>query len=82
MVDIFAARAKENNWPNVSSEILDVRDLKTLEDNTFSHVITNFGIMAPVFEDVDAPLKAVRETYRVLKSGGVSVITTWSGMFP
>ncbi|RDL39541.1 Uncharacterized protein BP5553_03881 [Venustampulla echinocandica] len=78
MISIYEARAKENNWPSVSSAVLDVRDLKTLEDDTFSHVITNFGIMAPTFQDKEAPLKVARETWRVLKSGGVSIISTWA----
>jgi len=61
--------------------VLDVRDLKTLEDGTFSHVITNFGIGSDV-TDAGGPLRAVRavrEMYRVLKEGGVAVVTTWAG---
>ncbi len=81
VIDIYNARAEEKGWENVESEILDVRDLKTLSDGTFSHVVTNFGVCNSA-EDPEGPGKAVREIYRVLKKGGVAVTTTWSGEFP
>jgi ubiquinone/menaquinone biosynthesis C-methylase UbiE len=79
MADLVKAKAAERGWENVSTDVLDVRDLKTLEDNTFTHVITNFGF-APDVKDLSGPLKAAKEMYRVLQPGGVAVVTTWSGM--
>jgi ubiquinone/menaquinone biosynthesis C-methylase UbiE len=80
MIDVFKARAVENQWENIESDVLDVRDLKTLEDGTFTHVITNFGF-TPNVDDPSGPLKAAREMWRVLRSGGVAAVTVWSGKF-
>lgn len=44
-------------------------------DNTFSHSITNLGIL--FFADGDA---GAREIYRTLKPGGVAVVTSWAGL--
>jgi ubiquinone/menaquinone biosynthesis C-methylase UbiE len=79
MIDVFKAHAEANKWENVEADILDVRDLKTLEDESFSHVITNFGFASDV-KDASGPLRAAREMHRVLKTGGVCVVTTWAGM--
>jgi ubiquinone/menaquinone biosynthesis C-methylase UbiE len=79
MADLVRGKAAENGWENVETDVLDVRDLKTLKDNTFTHVITNFGFAADV-KDLNGPLKAAKEMYRVLKPGGVTVVTAWSGM--
>jgi len=80
MIEFFKTRALENNWSNISTDILDVRDLKSLQDGTFSHVITNFGF-APDVSDPTGPLKAAKEMWRVLKPGGVAVTTIWAGEF-
>ena len=78
MIEFFKTRALENNWSNISTDILDVRDLKSLQNETFSHVITNFGF-APDVADPTGPLKAAKEMWRVLKPGGVAVTTIWAG---
>ncbi|KAE9367870.1 S-adenosyl-L-methionine-dependent methyltransferase, partial [Stipitochalara longipes BDJ] len=65
-----------NGWSNMSTEILDIRDLKTLEDGTFSHVIMNLGM--PVPGDLASGPKIVKEMFRVLKIGGVAVVSTWA----
>ena len=44
-------------------------------DDTFSHSITNLGIL--FFADADA---GAREIYRTLKPGGVAVVTSWAGL--
>jgi ubiquinone/menaquinone biosynthesis C-methylase UbiE len=80
MTSIVESKAVEHGWSNISTEVLDVKDLKTLRDDTFSHVITNFGI-APSLEDSDGPLRAAKDIYRVLKPGGVAVTTIWYGMY-
>jgi ubiquinone/menaquinone biosynthesis C-methylase UbiE len=63
---------------NVEVEQLDMRCLKALKDNSFTHTFTNFGI-AVMGEDAEGLLKAVSELHRVLKSGGICVVTTWAG---
>ena len=79
MADLVRGKAAENRWKSVETDVLDARDLKTLNSNTFTHVITNFGFV-PDAKDLSGPLKAAKEMYRVLKPGGVTVVTTWSGM--
>lgn len=44
-------------------------------DDTFSHSITNLGIL--FFADGDA---GAREIHRTLKPGGVAVVTSWAGL--
>ncbi|KAL3423371.1 methyltransferase type 11 [Phlyctema vagabunda] len=68
----------QKGFDDVQTEVLDVRDLKTLKDETFSHVITNFG-MAQDPKDTGGPARAAREIWRVLKPGGVAAVTTWRG---
>ena len=80
MIALVERKSAEKGWKNVSTDVLDVRDLKILEDNTFTHVIANFGF-APNVEDLSGPGKAAKEMYRVLKPGGVTVVTTWSGTY-
>ena len=80
MISSYDARAAKHGWENVTSEVLDVRDLKTIGDETFSHVVTNFGFATDV-EDLEGPGKAAREMYSKLKKGGVAITTTWAGMF-
>ena len=79
MIDVLKARAKENKWENIETDILDVRDLNTLKDETFTHVITNFGFGSDV-KDLSGPSRAAKEMYRVLKKGGGCVVTTWARM--
>ena len=78
MIDIVRENIQTLDRKNVETGILAVRDLKTLHDDSFSHVSTNFGIgHSP--DDPCHPAKARREMWRVLKKGGVCVVTTWSG---
>lgn len=71
VLQVAKAKVQENGWQEgFGTDVLDVRDLKTLADETFSHVITNFGF-APNVEDPDGPGKAAREIWRVLSPGGV-----------
>ena len=79
MLDVVRTKISEHKWENVETEVLDVRHLTTVKDNTFTHAITNFGFVANG-DDPAAPLKIAKEVWRVLKPGGVCVITTWYGM--
>lgn len=81
VIETYNTRITEGKWEGCDAEVLDCRDLKTLKDNTFTHVITNFGF-APNPDDPMGQQRAVKEMYRVLKPGGVAVVTTWASMFP
>jgi ubiquinone/menaquinone biosynthesis C-methylase UbiE len=52
---------KTNGWCEIKTEILDGRDLATLKDGTFTHVITNLGM--PVPDDINSSLKIVGEMF-------------------
>jgi len=60
----------------METAILDVRNLSGLEDNTFTHVITNFGMLVP--GDPDTAVNVVREVFRVLKLEVVAVFQNWT----
>jgi ubiquinone/menaquinone biosynthesis C-methylase UbiE len=77
MIEEVQNAIKTNGWSEMKTEILDVRDLATLKDETFTHVITNLGM--PVTGDINSSPKIVSEMYRVLKRGGVAVMSTWAG---
>ncbi|KAJ9618776.1 hypothetical protein H2203_008981 [Taxawa tesnikishii (nom. ined.)] len=57
---------------HVQTAVMDGCDLSAFPDGTFTHSVTNFGLFA--FPDA---VKGVSEIYRVLKPGGVAVVTTW-----
>lgn len=80
MVDIVKEKAQALDWVNVETAVLDAGDLKALGDGSFSHVLTNFGF-SPSPNDKAGPARAAREMWRVLKEGGVTVVSTWSGEF-
>jgi len=77
MIEELQRAIKSKEWSNMNTEILDVRDLSTLKDETFTHVITNLGL--PVPGDLDSSPKIVSEMFRVLKIGGVALVSTWAG---
>ncbi|TVY65727.1 Glandicoline B O-methyltransferase roqN [Lachnellula suecica] len=76
-IGIFNKRVQEGKWEGVDAEVLDCRELKTLGDGTFSHVVTNFGF-APQPDDDTGRVRAAAEMWRVLRPGGVAVVTTWA----
>lgn len=61
----------------METKILDIRDLSALQDDTFTHVITNLGL--PVPGDLESGSKITKEMFRVLKKGGVALVSTWAG---
>ncbi|KAJ9663103.1 hypothetical protein H2201_005774 [Coniosporium apollinis] len=76
MLEQVQQRIEREGWSDVQSDILDVRDLKSFGEGTFSHVFTNFGLLVP--GDAEAGVKVARECLRVLRVGGVAVISTWA----
>ena len=58
---------------NVTTEVMDARDLK-FPDDKFSHSFTNFALMALPKEEA---VKAAKQLYRTLMPGGTAVVTTW-----
>lgn len=64
-IDMENAEIMETQYPDVDMENLP------LNDNTFDFVISD-----QVIEHLQNPKKAVHESYRVLKKGGIAVHTT------
>ena len=77
MIEEVQKRVQAFSWTNVETAILDSRDLSSLADDTFTHVLSNFG--GPIPDDSQGTLKAVKEAFRVLKVGGTLVMSTWAG---
>ena len=69
VLEVLKGHVAEHKWDGVETEVLDVRDLKTFKDETFSHVLTKFGF-APTPDDLDRPTKAAAEMFRAFKKGG------------
>jgi len=79
MVEDVKQKIESKGWKNVETEELDMRNLSKLADNTFTHVLTNFGTFVP--NEPGSTLLAIKEMYRVLQIGGVAVTTLWAGNF-
>lgn len=58
--------------PSIKYENLDAHDLSSLQDNYFTHSITNFSIFT--FKDAEG---AMAEVYRTLKPDGQAIVTSW-----
>ncbi|MCJ1377327.1 hypothetical protein MMC17_000421 [Xylographa soralifera] len=76
MVEETKRRIEAEGWANMQTDVLDVRSLSTLPDDTFTHVIINMGLVVP--GDPESGIKVAREVHRVLKPGGVAVLSTWA----
>jgi ubiquinone/menaquinone biosynthesis C-methylase UbiE len=77
MNDQVQQAIKANGWSNMQTAVLGIRDLSTLKDGTFTHVFTNLGL--PVPGDLGSGPKITKEIFRVLKIGGVALISPWAG---
>lgn len=44
MLEIYKSKAKQYGWKNVDTKVQDVRDLNGIQDETFTHVITNMYV--------------------------------------
>jgi ubiquinone/menaquinone biosynthesis C-methylase UbiE len=72
MLSVVQDKMKEGGWENVEIDVLDVRELKSLKDDTFSYVIYEFW----GFAECGGRGGAVEEMYRVLKKGGIADVST------
>lgn len=71
MVGHIKKKIEEKGWHGADARVLDA--MKTgLQENYFTHVISNFGLM--LMPDSDAALK---ECFRILQPSGVCALSTW-----
>ena len=71
MVEIADRTAKENSIGNIKFERMDAEELK-INDEEFDVAICALGLMyAP------STVNALKEMYRVLKKGGISITAVW-----
>lgn len=87
MIEEVKQRIIYEGWNDVTTDTSDGRDLKCLPDETFTHIIANLGLPVPgdrrpVTWDREESLKVLREVFRVLKLGGVAMLSTWAGRSP
>jgi ubiquinone/menaquinone biosynthesis C-methylase UbiE len=69
---VNAARENTLNIPNMCCMLADMENLSAYKDNSVDAVTCCYGYMFPGDKE-----KALAETYRVLKPGGLLVATTW-----
>jgi ubiquinone/menaquinone biosynthesis C-methylase UbiE len=72
MIEQFKAQEKALGWTTVDSKVLNAENLEGLDDGSFDAIVMNFAVFAMPNAD-----KAAKEMWRVLKVGGVAVVTTW-----
>ena len=63
---------EKKRLPQVKCQVLDAIDLSPIADNTFTHSYSTFMIQFS-----SDPLRALREMYRVTKSGGTLGLCMW-----
>jgi ubiquinone/menaquinone biosynthesis C-methylase UbiE len=61
--------------PNMEAQIADMQNLVQFDDDEFHVVSCSYGFMFPPDKE-----KALQETFRVLKPGGILVSTTWNSV--
>ncbi|MFN2400399.1 MAG: class I SAM-dependent methyltransferase [Gemmatimonadaceae bacterium] len=71
MVEHVKAEAGKRGLQNVTAERMDAEELR-FPDGSFDVVLCALGLMY-----VPDPLASLRETYRVLRSGGRAVVAVW-----
>lgn len=77
MIEEAQNTIEKEGWNNMEIGLEDVRDLKGLKDDTFTHAFTNLGM--PVPGDDESGVKITSALFRVLKVGGVALVSTWAG---
>ncbi|KAF7324014.1 Methyltransf-25 domain-containing protein [Mycena kentingensis (nom. inval.)] len=71
MVESTKGRIAKNGW-NAEALVVDAQAI-SFPDNHFTHAVMNFGIQV-----IPDQALAVKETFRVLRPGGVLGITSWT----
>ncbi|KAH6635117.1 hypothetical protein B0J18DRAFT_417945 [Chaetomium sp. MPI-SDFR-AT-0129] len=74
---ISVAKGRFSSHPNVHAAVMPGEDLSSFPDDTFTHSITNLGLM--FFADAD---KGAKEIARTLHPDGVAVVTGWAKQAP
>ena len=72
MFHVYEMRVKEKGWKNVLMRVFDMRDLKGLKDEMFSHTLSAFMICHTA-----EPERIAREMYRVTMRGGILGLAVW-----
>ncbi|KAL2808218.1 S-adenosyl-L-methionine-dependent methyltransferase [Aspergillus granulosus] len=71
MVEYAAQRAKEEGWINAEAKVVDAQDTK-LPSGHYTHVFATFA-----FQTIPNHNAALKETFRILKPGGMIASATW-----
>ena len=69
---VVKAEAVCADVPNMTAQFMDAQEMVGVEDGSIDIVTCCYGYMFP-----DDKVKALQETRRVLKDGGVLIATTW-----
>jgi ubiquinone/menaquinone biosynthesis C-methylase UbiE len=66
MIDQIKQRLIQDypSWAHVQTEVLDTKNLSTLEDSSFNHVLSGFTLYF-------LPPEALQEAYRITAPGGI-----------
>lgn len=69
---VASATNATKDLPNVTASVADAQDLSAYSDGSIDIVTCSYGYMFPTDK-----ARALSETYRVLRPGGLLVATTW-----
>jgi ubiquinone/menaquinone biosynthesis C-methylase UbiE len=72
MVELAQKNKEAEGWDTVETMVLDAQNLKGLKDDEFDATVMNFALFA--LPDTN---KGASEMLRVIKPGGVAIVTTW-----
>jgi ubiquinone/menaquinone biosynthesis C-methylase UbiE len=72
MIEQVELQKSTHGWTTVDSHVMNAEELTGLESESYDAIFMNFGLFA-----VPNAVKGAKEMLRVLKPGGVAVITTW-----
>lgn len=79
MIEEVQHRIKVRGWSNMQTHILDGNHLSTVPSDSITHAFTNFGMLNPA--DLGNSVPMVKELFRVLKVGGVAMMSNFAGEF-
>ncbi|CEL01421.1 hypothetical protein ASPCAL01004 [Aspergillus calidoustus] len=71
MVEYASNRGKEEGWLNTAVKVVDAQDTK-LSTGQYTHVFATFA-----FQAIPNAEAALRESFRILKPGGIIASATW-----